>query len=247
MSLPEAYKSQVQHIQESAKFQPYSGTRQPAPFPGFTLITPPAAEDPSNSAFYTQLQTYQQELLQLFVKDLIVPLPPASFHLTVADLIWDHAFLDASAKNPQFTEELKIHIAETFEQHQASLTQEREPIVWLLRGLIVMPRAVGICLIPKNEHSYEEIIQLRRRIYQNPKLIALGIEQHYHFTAHITLGYFGAIPPELDRINLSNQIWELNQKLPLDFPEFIIKHVELRQFDDMTNYYRQPNWPSLDL
>jgi hypothetical protein len=246
MSLPEAYKTQVQHIQESAKFQPYSGTRQAAPFPGFTLITPPAAEDTKNSVFYTQLQNYQQELLKLSVEDLIVSLPPASFHLTLADLIWDSAFLDASAKNPQFGEELKTYIAETFAQHQESLSKESEPIVWLLRGLIVMPRAVGVCLIPKNEQSYDKIIQLRRRIYQNPKLIALGIEQHYHFTAHITLGYFGAIPPELDRNSLSNQIGELNQKLPLDFPEFIIQSAELRQFDDMTNYYRQADWPILD-
>jgi len=26
-------------------------------------------------------------------------------------------------------------------------------------------------------------------------LTSLGIEQHYHFTAHITLGYFGELSP----------------------------------------------------
>ncbi|HLP87626.1 MAG TPA: DUF1868 domain-containing protein [Nostocaceae cyanobacterium] len=247
MTLPEAYKTQVQHIQESGKFQPDSGKRKAAPFPGYTLITPPAAEDPHNSAFYSQLETYQQELLQLPAnQDLLVSLPPASFHLTVADLIWDSAFLDACAKNPQFEQELKNYIAETFQEYQQSRNQESKPIIWQLLGLIVMPRAIGIALIPNDEECYEKIIQLRRKIYQNPKLIALRIEQHYHFMAHITLGYFGAIPSDVDRLSLSNQLGELNQKWALNFPEFTISKVELRKFDDMTNYYRQPNWPSLD-
>jgi hypothetical protein len=109
-----------------------------------------------------------------------------------------------------------------------------------------MPRAVGVCLVPKNERSYEEIIRFRRIIYQNRKLMGLGVEQHYHFTAHVTLGYFGEIPPELDRINLSMMFSEFNQSLPLDTPDFLINQVELRKFDDMTHYYRQPDWPSLD-
>jgi len=99
LTLPEAYKSQAQHIQESSKFQINSGVREAAAFPGYTLITPPAEEESENSAFYGKLQIYQQELLQLPVnRDLIVPVPPASFHLTLADLIWDNAFLDAREK-----------------------------------------------------------------------------------------------------------------------------------------------------
>jgi hypothetical protein len=113
-------------------------------------------------------------------------------------------------------------------------------------GLIVMPRAVGVCLVPKDQRSYEEIIQFRRIIYQNRTLMGLGIEQHYHFTAHVTLGYFSEIPPELDRVNLNTMFCEFNQSLPLDTPDFLINKVELRKFDNMIRYYRQPDWPSLD-
>lgn len=246
MTLPEAYKSQVQHIQESAKFQPQSGYRQAAPFPGYTLITPPAAETSENSTFYGKLQVYQQELLQLPVNaDLIVPVPPASFHLTLADLIWDGAYRDACEKNPEFEQQLNSCFKEIFQQYQQSLTQESQPIYWQVLGLIVMPRAVGVCLVPQDERSYEQIIKFRRTIYQNPKLIALGIEQHYDFTAHITLGYFGEILPDLDRTNLSALLSQLNQQWLLNSPEFFIHRVELRKFDDMTGYYRQPDWPSL--
>jgi hypothetical protein len=245
--LPEAYKSQVQHIQESSKFQPYSGSRQAAPFPGYTLITPSAAEKSVNSGFYAQLEAYQQALLELPIdSDLIVPLPPASFHLTLADLIWDHAFRDACEKNPEFEQQLRSCLAEIFQQYQQSLTQEINPISWQVLGLVVMPRAIGVCLVPQDERCYEQIIQFRRTIYQNPKLMALGIEQHYHFTAHVTLGYFGRVSSDLDRANFSTLLSELNQQWLLNSPEILINRVELRKFDNMTHYYREPDWPSLD-
>ncbi|MFM2063885.1 MAG: hypothetical protein RLZZ507_3556 [Cyanobacteriota bacterium] len=247
MTLPESYRTQVQHIQESYKFKSHDGTRKPAPFPGYTLITPPAAEDTQNADFYRQIESYQRSLLNLPINsDLIVPLPPDSFHFTLADLIWDHAFLHATEKNPQFEQELNSCLGDLFKQYQQLRGEATKPISWQMLGLIVMPRAVAVCLIPKDENSYEEIIQLRRLIYQNRKLMGLGIEQHYHFTAHITLGYFGEIPANLDRIKLSNMLSELNQEWLLNFPEILVHRAELRKFDNMTHYYRQPDWTSLD-
>ncbi|MBH8565813.1 DUF1868 domain-containing protein [Nostoc sp. CENA67] len=247
LTLPEAYRSQVQHIQESSKFQLHSGSRQAAPFPGYTLITPSAAEKSENSAFYAQIQAYQQELLQLPVNsDLIVPVPPASFHLTLADLIWDSAYRDACEKNPEFEQQLRSCCAEIFQQYQQSITSNTNRILWQMLGLIVMPRAVGVCLVPQDEYCYEQVIKFRRTIYQNPKLIALGIEQHYHFTAHITLGYFGEVSPDLDRTNFSTLLSQLNDKWLMNTPKFLINRVELRKFDDMTYYHREPDWPSLD-
>ncbi|MBN3888451.1 MAG: DUF1868 domain-containing protein [Nostoc sp. JL31] len=246
LTLPEAYRSQAQHIQESSKFQPHSGLRQAASFPGYTIITPPAEEESQNSAFYAKLQTYQQELLQLPVnRNLIVPVPPASFHLTLADLIWDNAYLDAYEKNPKFDEELHSCLAEMFQQYQQLMTNRNNPIKWQMLGLILMPRAIAVCLVPQDQRCYEEIIQFRRTIYQNSKLIALGIEQHYHFTAHITLAYFGEVPSDLDRISFSTMLSQLNEQWLLNLPEFLIDRVELRKFDNMTRYYREPDWPIL--
>ncbi|MEH2025358.1 DUF1868 domain-containing protein [Nostoc sp.] len=247
LTLPEAYRSQAQHIQESSKFQPYSGLRQAVSFPGYTLITPPAEEESQNSAFYAKLEVFQQELLQLPVnRDLIVPLTPASFHLTLADLIWDGAYLDTCEKNPKFDQELHSCLAEMFQQYQQLMTNRSHPIKWQMLGLILMPRAVAVCLVPKDEGCYEEIIKFRRTIYQNPKLIALGIEQHYHFTAHVTLAYFGEVSSELDRPSFSTMLSQLNEKWLLNLPEFLINRVELRKFDNMTRYYREPDWPILD-
>lgn len=248
MTLSEACRTQIQHIQESSKFQPNpDGARQAEPFPGYTVMTPPWEEETDNSTFYARLQDYQQELLQLSINsDWIVLVPPASFHLTLADLIWDSAYHDACEKNPQFEEHLRSCVAQIFEQYQQSTHGQTRPIRWLLQGLVVMPRSVGVCLVPEDEACYEQIVNLRRAIYQNSNLMALGIEQHYHFTAHLTLGYFGEISPSLDRDRLATMFSQLNQQWTENSPALTIHRAELRKFDDMTHYYRQPDWPSLD-
>lgn len=274
LTLPETYRSQVQHIQQSPKFQPRPeeqgggqitpptgvceknqsphnslpnshGGRQAVPFPGYSAITPPEPEDSQNFGFYENLNGYQQQLKQLTLDSgLIVPVPPPSFHLTLADLIWDSAYRYAN-ENYEFEVQLRSRVANTFEQYKQSTTQTN-PIRWQMLGLLVMPRSVGVCLVPKDENSYEEIWRFRRTIYQNPGLTALGIEQHYHFTAHITLGYFGDISPNLDRDRLSATFSELNQQWIENSPELLVHRAELRKFDDMTRYYREPDWPVLD-
>ncbi|MCA1995269.1 MAG: DUF1868 domain-containing protein, partial [Coleofasciculus sp. S288] len=129
------------------------------------------------------------------------------------------------------------------------------PLCWQLLGLMIRPRAIAVCLVPKDEDAYQRTLQFRRFIYQNPTLIALGIEQQYHFTAHITLAYFGEISPELDRNRLCKRLSELNRQALLEDTlsvtasstyELCIHRAELRKFDDMIRYYRMPDWPVLE-
>jgi hypothetical protein len=242
--LRETYRFAAHHMQESYKFGPQpNGDRTAVPFPGYTTITPPGEDESRNVDFYQNLLQYQQQLVQRIDK-LMVPLPPESFHLTVADLIWDDAYRHASSK-PDFDQQLTRAIEQIFRQSE-SIVSGVNPIRWQMLGLMVMPRAVAICLVPTDEQSYDRIVKLRRAIYQNPDLIALGIEQQYGFTAHITLGYFGEIPADLERDRLGDTFFEFNQEW-LDKPfEFLVHRAELRKFDDMTRYYRQPDWPVLE-
>jgi len=244
MTLLETYISQLEHIQESPKYKllPVGGL-QAVPFPGYTIITPPVADDPDNRGFYDHLQACQQQLAEKFDSQLWVPVPADSLHLTLADLIWDSSYRDAS-QDPSFDHKLQGAIAESFSAFQANVSDQ--PIRWQVLGIIVMTRAIGVCLAPRDESSYEEIVQFRRAIYQNPSFMALGIEQQYHFTAHITFGYFGTIPSDLDRHQISTVLSDFNHQW-MDSPqELLIKRAELRKFDDMTRYYREESWPVLE-
>jgi hypothetical protein len=245
--LPATYKSQLQHIQESPKFKINpDGTREAVSFPGYTVITPPWGEEPENSAFYNSLQALQKQLLQQLDAGLMVAVPPDSFHLTLTDLIWDSAYRDAKRENPEFERQLQERIRESFQKYQQSFSGGY-PIYWQLLGIMIRPRAIAVCLAPQDENSYKRLLEFRRSVYQNSGLIGLGIEQQYHFTAHITLGYFGEISPDLERDRLSNTLSDLNQQaLPEELTPLGIRRAELRKFDDMMRYYREPDWPTLD-
>jgi hypothetical protein len=77
--------------------------------------------------------------------------------------------------------------------------------------------------------------------------MALGIEQQYYFTAHITLGYFGEISDNLNRDHVANILTEFNDQCLETEPQFLqIKQAELRKFDDMMSYDRESDWPVLN-
>lgn len=241
-TLPDTYDAQIRHVQSSSKFERLtSGAWSATPFPGYTVVTPPAEEDPANGPLYGRIETYQQQLVQALGSSLLIPVPPGSFHLTIADLIWSDAYLHAKASDPDFEEKLRSSIATSFEQ--SSHLRLDQPIGFRIVGLMVMTRAVVLALAATDETGYNQMLELRRSIYQSPDLMAIGIEQQYHFTPHITLGYFGDLSA-VDRSALATQIDTLNQPWVGTEETFWVKQAELRQFPDMTRYSRSEDWPS---
>jgi hypothetical protein len=247
MTLPATYESQVKNIQESPKFRlTEDGSRQPVSFPGYSVITPPGAEDPGNGGVYQDLAACQQQLRKQIEPDLLVLVEPASFHFTLADLIWDSAYRTALDANPDFESKLLDRIEDSFNIYQSS-NVETAPIRWQIMGLTVRPRAIEVSLVPKDEYSYNRIIAFRRAIYQSSSLISLGIEQQYYFTAHTTLAYFANVQQEIDRARLSDTLQEYNMHW-LDHPqEILLAQGQLRKFTDMSTYARQPNFPIVQL
>lgn len=245
MTLPEAFQSQVQYIQPSPKYyRSETGEIQPSAFPGYTVISPPWEDDEKNAGFYAHLEQYQQQVLQQLGSGLVIPVPAKSFHFTLADLIWASAYRHA-IENPNFEPQLYAQLTESFRKSEP-LVQAEKPIHWQVIGLFLRTRAIGVCLVPKDEDSYNRVIELRRMVYQNSELIGLGIEQQYNFTAHITLGYFGEVAATIDREQLAQQLIQLNEWwLEAGVQELWVHRAELRKFDDMTRYYREPGWPTV--
>ncbi|MFN5515497.1 MAG: DUF1868 domain-containing protein [Cyanobacteriota bacterium] len=240
LTLPDTYQEQLPHLQPSPKFQ----QGQPQPFPGFSVLTPPAAEDSLNGELYEGLAQIQREIRELF-SGWFHPVPPESFHLTLADLVWDAQYRSAAAENPNFETDLKRCIQASFEQYRPSWSPEGTA-QWQNLGLLVFPRALAVALVPCQESDYDPICQLRRLIYQNSQLIGLGIEQQYYFTAHITLGYFGDIPEALPLEEICQQLGRWNERWLGKPPQILhITEAQLRYFADMTHFERQPDYPVL--
>ena len=241
LTLPSACAMQLQSIQHSPKFV----AGKPVSFPGYSVINPLAGEDSANQDFYAQLETLQQQLLEQIGTDFFISLPPASFHFTLADLIWDESYRQMVAANPNFDQELQQQIAASFQEYQSE--SNHEPLTWQLWGIVTRPRAIMASLVPKDQTSYEAVIGLRRSLYQNSGLIGLGIEQQYDLTAHITLGYFDQIPDSLNRDRLCIILSQINDRLiESELPKFMIKQAELRKFEDMVQYNREADWATVN-
>lgn len=261
----DAYYSQAQNIQSSSKYQQTdSGRWQAASFPGYTVMTPTWQDAPANTnqAVYQRLQDYQTRLVEAFPPNLLVPVPAESFHITIADLIWDDAYRHAS-QDANFAAQLKERIIDSFLKGQS--LRSPEPVEWQILGLTLRQRAIAVGLVPKNEASYNRVCSLRRQIYQNPDLVALGIEQQYHFTAHITLGYFADVesakavwsesgpagageesPSHPFAAEMSQILSQFNDEWlnPDDPAVMMINQARLYQFDSMTQYHHPPDWPA---
>ncbi len=244
LTLASTYQTQAAHLQPSPKFTlSAEGEVEPAPFPGYSVTTPTAESDTTNTPFFQALQTLQGQLAATW----LVAVPPASFHLTLADLLWDDRYSSAIAANPHFETQLQARIAESFQQFLAT-DSASGPICWRFLGLLMRPRAIAVCLVPQEAAAYERVVSLRRAIYQNSGLIDLGIEQQYDFTAHVTLGYFLKTPDTGERERLVGTLQQLNDKwLAEDPPAFVVERIELRKFDDMTHFYCNEGFPTLAL
>lgn len=246
LTTPSAHASKLQHVVESPKFVPTpDGTRKPAPFVGFSIITPPGSQDATNAEFYRAMAAAQAKICDRLSPNFFAPVPPESFHFTLADLIWASAYEDA-AMNPQFDARLRDCIGEIFQAAQPSLNSANSPR-WKASGLVVMPRAIAMTLIPADEAAYDRLLRLRRALYQNPQLMGLGVEQQYYLTAHVTLGYFGQAPADLDREAVAKFLADCSDEAIAAAPPFVLQRAEFRKFEDMTRYERQPNFPVLTL
>lgn len=244
LTQPALYPTQLKNIQESPKFQRDSqGRVQARPFPGYSVIAPPYEDDKSNEGFYHHLAQTQKRLLSQLPSDFIFAVPPRSFHVTLADLIWGDIFESTVANNPQFETQLREQIALSFEQYQKE-NYCSKPLQWQLLGLIIRPRAIVVGLLPKDDNSYQQLIQLRRSIYQNQGLLALGLEQNYHFLAHVTLGYFGKVPEESEKDKIGATLTAINDQWLEADPKILKVHrAELRKFLDMTAFIREADFP----
>ncbi len=243
LTLEATYQTQLPNIQKSPKF----AGEQAVGFPGYSVITPPAIDDTDNRIFYDHLGDLQQELLSKLPPQFLLSVPAASFHVTIADLIWDKAYEEAIGENPLFVEQLKQSIKSSFDTYE-QLTPSSLISQWRILGLIIFPRSLGVGLLPQDESSYDRIIRLRRSIYQNSALIALGVEQQYYYTAHVTLGYFGTLVAEPEQQRIAEILSNVNERyLEQEFPTIMLKQAQLRRFPDMTRYEREANDPILNI
>ncbi|MGD1904132.1 MAG: DUF1868 domain-containing protein [Geitlerinemataceae cyanobacterium] len=244
MVRPDSYHSTLQYLRKSPKFARMAdGTDRAVSFPGYTLISPTSEDDPANAGAYAAIDAAYADLLTRLPADWIIGLPLASYHMTIADLIWDSAYRDLS-HSPDYDTKLRDRLGDLFSEVGPQVVGPK-PVSWQVLGFVAMPRAIAVALVPVDDVSYRRTVRVRRSIYQDSAMVGLGIDQQYHFTAHVTLGYFGEIPADLDRLSIAAQLEAANERFSREKVVLSLDRAELRRFEDMVAYTREEGWPVL--
>ena len=233
-------------LKRSEKYLP-SGA--PAPFPGFTLMTPPGAQDPLQSELYQRLTGLQRALARSLGEGRLSLLPPESFHLTVADLFAAEAAQAAGRQlsAPGAPEEprspgelfpgemlLGRRLLSWFQREIPALSSPL-PWRWEVAGLALFEHALVLLFRPSRERDYQQLTELRETIYGSPELAALGLRAPRPLMAHITLAYYQSLPPLEERLSSwVGKISATQQRLQGSL--FQLERARLCRFSSMEDY-----------
>ena len=233
-------------LKRSEKYLP-SGA--PAPFPGFTLMTPPGVQDPLQNELYRRLSALQRSLVRDLGEKRLSLLPPESFHLTVADLFAAEGAQRAGRKLVASSTAEESHSSEELFLGEALLGrcllswfQRKTPELlsalpwrWEVAGLALFEHALVLLFVPSGKEDYRLLTELRETIYRSPELASLGLRAPRPLMAHITLAYYQSLPPLEERLlSWVKKISATKQSLQGSL--FQLERVRLCRFSSMEDY-----------
>jgi len=207
----------------AGKYRPWSvgGSRfeaEPIPCPGCTVLAKPFPIEGGISAL---LQGWQNTLASR--STAFVPVPPDSFHMTVADLVAGAEYVELRRDG----RDAALH-----QRVQSILATHRfeDRLQGIICGVGAFPISAVAFVDFENSTAYRELLRLRNAIYGDTELSRSGVERRCPFIGHITLGYFESDTPSgidaaLDEIR--------NAFSPA---RFSIDEVGLFVFSDMSHY-----------
>jgi hypothetical protein len=185
----------------------------PIPYPGCTVLAKPYPLDlPGLAAARRSFSV---------LSDAFAAVPVETFHVTLADLVVGRS-----------CEQLKNRECEEV-VHQVraiiALWHPPIPIRSKLIGLHAFPGALVGLVAFENKSHYEALVSLRRDIYTDQRLRALGVRWHFPLIAHVTIGYLEAAPS-------AEFIREVARKDPEVTEAFEIHGADVFTFPHMSCY-----------
>lgn len=214
-----------------------NGNWSPAPYVGYTCITPTYPNDILNLSTYKILLDIHGLLCQNLPHEVYVPAPSSALHMTVARLISGEVFKEKIKDGQDYKFITKIQDLFSSMPQYKSIHMEIRGISLFQQGVIAA--SIACC----NTSDFEELMSFRDFIYTDVDLIPMGVERKRGFNGHITLGYIENMLTNIDKAYLTDLLVDINKKhisRPLPFQ---LTRAELRKFDNFLDFYRQEDWP----
>ena len=210
------------------RFHKEAKTWKPITCRGITILAEPY---PIGGSVVPALKTLQEKIQQLTPD--FAPVPPETFHLTVADLIWGDkytALIQSQGGEIQNTQMFQ-RVDDILKGVDGRLLTQNATIV----GVGGFPGAV-VAFVNVDDAAYRSIITFRDKIYSDLILAQYGVFRERPFLGHITLGYIEGVPPQ----GLDDALNDIRFTTDFTLPQwtFELSDVGIYRFSNMSEYYQ---------
>ncbi len=237
---PRGLIARAQKLGPAGKFRREGNAWVPTPYQGHAVLAV-LNSTPDNDATARTLSEVQQALMAGFDnRDAFYPLPPASFHQTLANTLSDENY---------HRQVVRAGIADVYPERVATIlgslaADAGEVPVMRMVGISLFGTALGVLGVFHEKAAFDRVLALRDLFYGHPDIAALGIKRTRPFIGHITLGYIEANMDEAERVRLVGVVSDLNRGLAEQNLLFSMPVAELRAYDHLAEFRPLPQLPT---
>ena len=229
------------NIHYGHKFEFHQGQWQAESYPGYAILAM-LDQHPGHAALIEKLQDWQEAIIaSTALAHKLYPLPPASFHQTIANLLSAEKYFQHIVE-AGLVEAFPTIVAKAMAE--ISPATEQEPIAMRLLGLSLFGSALGVLGVFEKEQDFQRILDFRQQFYHHPDLQAIGIRRTRPFIGHITLLYFGADIQAVDGEKIAHVCAKINAQLQANPLYFNIQHAHLMRYPHLAEFNHWPHFPN---
>ena len=198
---------------------------KPEPYPGCTVLATPYPV----TSLVTQFSSLRRCLSNV---QGFTPVPPNTYHMTVADLLSDNRYSTASGNKPMMDAFFQT-VKEIIARHRCRTFDAQ------IVGIGAFPGVVVAFVDFTSEEDYSWIVRLRDAIFADPTVKNEGVERRFPFVGHLTLGYVESLVTNgfnADMNETRRAVNEMRQATPPVPMSFTIAGAALYSFPDMSRY-----------
>ncbi len=213
-------------------------------YPGYALVTKVMDYAP-NQSLHTTLQEIQEECIyHTQLRDYIFPLPPDSFHQTIANTLSGERFLQ-HIHSPGLDYRFPQMVLECLKDFNPT-SSESFPQMQMI-GLSFFGNSFGLLGVFQQESHYRQIVDFRHHFYSRDSMTSLDIHMTRPFIGHITLGYFGRSLSDNHKKKLLDAAIQINRKLSIKPVMFTLNNVRLCRYDELSVFNNPLHYPIISL
>lgn len=213
----------------------------PVPYPGFAMQAM-LQSSANRDSLCLELQDIQHRIVSSVERaGALYPLPPSSFHQTVANTFSD--------------DRLRIHLVDKGLENDFPKRIERALASWRapepsgpppamrLIGVSLFRTAVGLLGVFEKREHFERIIRFRNFFYGAPELVEVGLRRTRPFIGHVTLAYLESDLTVPEKQQLIDAICSVNERIRARSLFMEMPSAALHRYDDLSRFIPHLSYP----